>query len=215
MCANFLAGKNVLLVDCETTGLITPYCKHPAAIDYPPIKNNKAYDGARIVSIAWTTISTADWSPDTMKTNYKLRKIESFVHGAEKIHGLTEEMLNTVGVTFEELLTVHGLEDAISQADTVVAHNALFDILILANECHRAARPQLAAKLNNIARSGQYFCTLTAARKMYPSTYNLNLYSFYEKLHNGKKSEFIAHNAHEDLMCMAKCLKLILASDRV
>lgn len=155
-----LIGKNVLIIDIETTGLPE---KKPGSdkISYYNYTDNEKYRTSRIVQISWAYLedfdNTKDYD-DSVKTI--IRKPRDFNKiPTHKMHGVTIEKAIAEGTMLSKILNKEGLGTAIMKCDIILGHNILFDLNILLNECHRLKFKNKVEKMSTIMDNKQYFCT--------------------------------------------------------
>ena len=135
----------IFVFDTETTGLLD--FKKPADDPAQPrlaslaiIKADLVYDTWQIVSETRTLVRPDGWvmPPDV----------------AEKVHGLTQEVLERDGGPVGDALNL--FEEAVNEGRVAVAHNAQYDAKLLRGENRRAGRDDLFERTPNI-------CTMRAA----------------------------------------------------
>ena len=138
-----------LVFDLETTGL-------PRGRDKPPT-DLEAYADARVLQIAYV-VCDEGWNPVSDAVSRIVRPDGFLVRGVE-IHGITPERAYAEGVPFDT--AVEGFFQELAAADFVYAHNASFDVPVLASELHRRAQPQLGQALADAG--GRIRCTMLAS----------------------------------------------------
>ena len=189
----------VLVFDTETSGLPTRrgYDK------YFSYTESKHYDTCRIVSICWKLYE----DENLVSSQYFIIKPNNFeidnTSKACEINGITQEIADKEGVLIEDMFVE--LHRDLYKAETIVAHNILFDQHILLSELHRLKRQDLI----HIFESKELYCTMNKSKDLlripmkygnYKSPKLIELYEFLFK--TGFEG---AHNAEADVEACAKC----------
>lgn len=158
-----LIGKNVLILDLETTGFPVTNEKYTDGKEkYHNPKKSDKYDNSRIVSIAYMYIPKFTFNklknlnqPDI---KYFLRKPKDFFEIANAhIHGISYENALKNGVKLGAIL--NEMSDIFTDCDYVVGHNILFDSFILLNEMWRLNFVDDFEKFQDTINNGKYVCT--------------------------------------------------------
>lgn len=197
---------SVILLDVETTGW--PASKNPelAFGTYPPHTDTHKYDAARIVQICFMVCDK----------DLNISSVHSFIvdsHGLFKIpnsfiHGITDEISTTqgtdLGLVMSELMAV------LAQADTVVAHNANFDVSVLKAELYRSGNTGM---LDELSRK-QVVCSMKECKVIVNAQWcgdvkNPNLVELYKFA--TKKVIKKTHNAEYDVRNMHEALQIMLS----
>ena len=191
-----------LVFDIETTGLIK--CKKFNV--YPDFKDNKEYDNARIVQIAWVLLDKKYNTID--KKNYIIRR-DGFDIPNTSFHGITNVISDIKGTKFE--IVMMDFADALARADMIIAHNILFDYNVLVNHMYRYDLQYV----HSLFIKKQKFCTSQKSAELlklrmpfyasyfkYPSLQELYSYYFKQKIVG-------AHNAEIDASATTKCFVLL------
>lgn len=200
-----LRNKRCLIIDTETSGL--PMCrpKMPKHMKYPNPRFAIAYEGARLLSLAYsnTTIGNGpvDFNRDNahfIRNNSDLKKS---LYQTNK-----DKFADNTGAPIREILDA--VQVQINLCDYIVGHNVLFDINIIAHEAFLLEHPLYQTLMSKMA-SVEYFCTMDAAARMGIDARNLQLSEVYNFMNDGaefsnQKLEF--HDAMDDV----KATKLIL-----
>lgn len=176
--------------DTETTGL-----PQRSGFQYASPKNLEAYDTSRIVSISW--IVTQQQKVVTQAT-FKIQP-DGFTipEDATKIHGITQEDAMTYGCPIQNVF--EHLRDILPLCNTIVAHNAAFDIHILKSEMFRYGETDLV----KIMSKANVVCTMKKGKlvlniKTYPKLAALYKALYDEDIQN-------AHDAQYDTFYCYKC----------
>ena len=155
-------GKNILVYDVETTGLPARTEGFTTGRDqYHDYRDNSKYDSSRLVQIAWyykENFNKKNINSDEIKTFIRKPKDFSKIENS-KFHGVTYEMAKKDGVKLSKILKEKGLAEAIYNCDYIIAHNALFDVHILLNECHRLKFKKITKKINQLLDNDKIICT--------------------------------------------------------
>lgn len=188
---------SALIFDIETTGL-PDRCGNRF---YPYYELNR-YDSARIVSIAFKS---------EKEERYFIIQ-PSFPINNSHIHGITYEMAQEQGVSFQSVIDY--LISIIDQVDILVAHNIDFDYNILLSELHRSC-PHNGSPFQEIIyklKQKKQYCTMKESIMVCKIKNQFGKYKYpklIELYQHFFKDTFEAHNALEDTRATAKCyLKL-------
>lgn len=206
-----LIGKNVLILDTETTG----FPKRIGFNGYIDYRINSAYDSSRIVQIAWAFVE--DFSKEKLQNisiDVFVRKpIDFYSIPNSDIHGINYQEAIKKGLPLSKILNNKGLSYAIQKADIIIAHNAGFDVNILLNELHRIKFTTSIKALLRIKSSG-LICTGELGRNIckIPQRCEYKMprleelyYHFYHK--DPEKG----HDAYADVSTLVKIIIAMLA----
>lgn len=154
-------GKNVLIIDLETTGIPERKPNSPNDItEYYDYTDNSKYDNSRIVEIAWHNIDNFSLEQLRVKRMHSyVIKPSNFTIGNEKYHGISNEYAEIVGKDFKDVIINLGFGSALDNADYIVAHNAYFDVAILRNELYRIKSNVTLGNLNKLIENNRIICT--------------------------------------------------------
>ena len=208
---NELLGKNILVFDTETTGLpkfkkATDEPSNGLSNGYHHYKCNIMYDSSRIVSIGWILIKDFDYNKINYNViNENIIKPSGFIISKEitLIHGISHEYASENGTSLAYIINKCGLGNAIMKADYLVAHNCLFDLHILLNECYRIKFKQCEEKLKKMLDNEKYLCTLKFSRSCLNLKKN-NLGAIYHNFYN--EDPVVVHSAKADVDTLLKIL---------
>jgi DNA polymerase III epsilon subunit-like protein len=122
---------NAIVVDTETTGF-------PTSRDANPL-NNDHFVKCRMLSVSWCVVDCVTGA--VVKDAQTLVCIpgETWIHGAEHIHGFSEEFIRANGVPLSEAMNTILADIRKHNVDTLVAHNVTFDANVLINSASRCA----------------------------------------------------------------------------
>lgn len=164
---NKLINKKILFLKIETTGLpeMQDNMEKPEEIYYPFNYENK-YDAARIIQIGWSYVDKMTKDFDSSKYDIKeiIRKPYLFEISKESIdvHGLT--MVDAMdGMTLNKIMNGPFGKNLLA-CDYIVAHNAFFDVSILASELYRIKFNKVLNKLQNLIQTKKIICVGQLAR---------------------------------------------------
>jgi DNA polymerase III epsilon subunit-like protein len=120
---------NAIVVDTETTGFPTSRTPNPLNSDH--------FVKCRMLSVSWCVVDCVTGA--VVKDAQTLVCIpgETWVHGAEHIHGLSEAFVRANGVSLLETMHTILTDIRTHNVDTLVAHNVTFDANVLINSAHR------------------------------------------------------------------------------
>lgn len=177
-----------LFFDTETTGLPKNWRAPVTDTDNWP----------RLVQLAWLS-----YDKDGNKTGDGdlIVKPDGFIIPADasRVHGITTERAFAEGRPLREVL--ERFEEAIAEAESLVAHNIGFDEKVIGAELYRAEMPDLLSSKHKICtmEGSKEFCKLEG-----PYGYKWpRLSELHIKLFGDNFSE--AHNARADIEATAKC----------
>lgn len=183
----------VLVFDVETTGLPTKW--------NPPVNEQQWWP--YIVQFSWIIYNIEKNKVEITKDKFiKLEKGMKIPEESTKIHGITNETMNLVGISIKNVLS--DFINDLKKAEVVIAHNLKFDKSMVMVECNR----------NNldVHFEKQEFCTMLYGEKMCGLT-RVNKYgrtvSKYPKLielHN-KLFGYEPTNLHNSLYDIVVCLR--------
>lgn len=198
-----LRNKRCLIIDTETSGL--PMCrpKMPKHKKYPNPKFAIAYEGSRLLSLAYICVddNIAD-SAHFIRNNSDLKK--SFYQTNK------DKFADGVGVKVREILDA--VQAKVQWCDYIVGHNILFDINIIAHEAFLLEHPLYQILMDKMA-AVEYFCTMEAATRMGIDAKNLQLIEVYNYMNEGsnfsnQKLKF--HDAMDDALATKLIMERII-----
>lgn len=183
-------GKKVLLFDLETIGLPTSRGFNR----FYPYTENRHYDSARIVQLAYCTFTLGDSEESDLELFNFYRAPDKFQVSPEsfRIHGLSQPFLEERGIHFDAIMD-SGFTEALVNCDWIISHNIEFDFNILCNELHRAGRKIPAEWRQKLACT----CRMTDFTR---------LGVLYEAL-VGQSNNLDFHNARSDVLALYRILK--------
>ena len=119
-----------------------------------------------------------------------------------KIHNITNEIANTKGIDFSTIICDRGFGKALMDCDFIIAHNAYFDVFIIANELYRLGLTKYSNKLLNMINNHKIICSMLLHKKITGKITNLsNLYKYYYN-----KLPDHTHNASDDVDILSKII---------
>ncbi len=196
----------ILIFDTETTGLPNWHIKGPKWYKSWPY----------IVQLSWILYNIDD---NTYKKGDYIIKLPLKVTIPEesiKIHGITNEIMNTKGVNFMKALSSFLIH--LQEADFIIAHNLDFDKKMMLAEFERRNMVNHFNLIKGIdyctMRNSEKLCGLTKInpvsglrRSKFPRLYELHYFLFKEILIN-------LHNSYNDVLACLRCYyKLIYDED--
>lgn len=147
-----LPSKGILFLDIETNGL--PVTSKGA---YPPPSDLSAYEAARVVKVSASLCDIR-----TLKETDAFSLIvkpDGFTINNSEFHGVTEEIARKRGVAFDAVS--EKLQHMLQNCVAVTAHNAAFDVAVLASEIHRRGSTALAERLLSV----KALCTMELTKE--------------------------------------------------
>jgi DNA polymerase III epsilon subunit-like protein len=199
----------ILVFDTETTGL--PRKKKyygPATYTgsfiggaYHNYVLSKNYDSSRIVQIAAVLYKYDKNSFVYCDSKCFKIKPRGFVISNSHMHGITHQDAVENGVEFNEAIAK--LSPYVEQASLVVAHNAAFDINVLAAEMYRHRMINEINKFFAVPK----FCTCQFSKKLYGKMLKLSV--LYKTL-TKKENPYQQHDALGDCLALGDCVNEML-----
>ena len=176
-----------LVVDVETTGL-------PG--NYKSYKQLKAFENARVVSIAWQCL---DEQLHVTKSVCFVVKPDGFSIplASENIHGISMQVATRNGTCFRETAGI--LMNDLKRADSIVGHNLRFDVNVIRSELYRHRMHSVLHELNK----KKQFCTMLMGKKTYCLPKFPKLGELYSLVTSMPMQH--AHNAMFDVIHCATC----------
>lgn len=191
-----LSHPYILFIDTETTG-------KPADWDAPVSDVEK---WPHIVQVAWI-IADSDGKEVAAHNYYIEARDYSIRKKAERIHGISEEMANQLGVTRKEALKAL-YKDLKRYKPLIVGHFIKLDLHMLQAGFNRAG-------LKNILRDYSVFCTMMATseymhlnHRNYPQLGELYQMLFKKRMEN-------EHDAEGDARAVASCFFELVRREEV
>jgi len=188
--------KHFLVFDTETTGL-------PIERDGDP---NDISNWPRVIQLSWIIL---DSDFDLVKTeNHFINPQELIPDDAIKIHGITNEYIQENGKSYEEVLELF-LED-LETTQILVAHNLDFDVPIIDAELLRLGKKRRLHRKRKLCtqRYGIGYSQIFGERRKFPSLPFLCTLKY-----GGRESDFVSHNAMQDVILTAKIFQGIVECD--
>ena len=186
-------GKNILILDLETSGLISNISK---ADEY---WNNNIFDSCRIIEIGYYHNSNFNKDTNNIEIHNYVRKPSNFNNISEEsvsIHNITLDYALNNGYTFSKIL-LHNLYDILNCIDIFISHNTKFDFNILLNELYIIKQFKTINRLINIKKNKNVICTCrVSGYKRLPYLYN-NIFL---------KDPIISHRAGDDVKTLIEIL---------
>lgn len=200
---------SVILFDLETSGL--PDIQNPKLKfgEFPLYTSTSKYDSARIVQIAYMV---CDKDLNMLSIHQSIINSHGlFKINFSEIHHITDEVSTSHGRDLD--LVLSEFMAVLTEADTLVAHNAAFDVNVLKAELHRSGNNVMLHELNRkqVVDTMQECMVVVNARRCWNDQQVLKppklaeLYQFATA-----KVMQDAHDAEHDVRNMHEALKIML-----
>jgi DNA polymerase III epsilon subunit-like protein len=182
----------IIVFDTETNGLPKTWSASSRDVKNWP----------EIVQIAWQQFTPS--GKKIAEHNYLIQNTNGFEmdKGAQKVHGITAEMMAKDGVDINYVLNIFC--DALEITTDVVAHNINFDKKVIKAEMHRAGKDKALSEFERMNKlctmmGSTKYCGIKGARGVkWPK-----LEELHQKLFNAPVEN--AHDALGDVTATAKC----------
>ncbi len=178
-----------LIIDVETTGIPIGRDAHYSDLE--------KYANARIVQL---TFMLCDDDYNEISLQDYIIKADNFSIENSHIHGITDE-ISANGVQLEYVMQQYKI--MLSQCDTIIAHNAKFDINVIKSELVRRELFDIIDMMD----SKQIACTMMSTKELvniknkygikFPSLAELYYYLFHCQLENAHNSKYDVINLHK------------------
>jgi DNA polymerase III epsilon subunit-like protein len=182
--------KYIIVMDCETTGLIGQYGAHP----HP----NNLNLFPRIVQFSWG-LYTEDGEQVAIK-DFIIEPDGWTMNGSDRIHGISQERALTEGVDIKGVLNEFK-NDIENNCLKLVCHNVDFDKVVVASEFVRANIPLTEVATYCTMKETADFCKLYPRKRGQYKWPKLD--ELYRKCFNAELEN--AHNSYYDVINCAKC----------
>lgn len=209
--------KLKLILDVETTGLPNRYLATGLKLPFgqsPDPKDLKKYDSARVIQF---TMLLCDEKFNALEEkDFIIKKTPEINIKNSHIHGITNEISLSSGIPFPDV--ANEFFALLVRADTIIAHNADFDINVIKSELYRYSLDDIYKEMElkrivctmkettnmlNIIRNGFYSPKAPSLKELYEfvmnepiqnqhnSLYDVrNLHKIVKTLHDGKDERF-------------------------
>ena len=178
------AGKRLLFVDIETSGLPMARKSVRRFDKYVSPDINIAYDKSRLLSMSIISDSTTTWYRNTSDLTDDAYTTNKGKYGNMTKHTITQLLSESL---------VH-----FKKCDYAIGHNVLFDLHIIANEFHRAGDKDGYAIVMAIINESRYFCTLMMAKMIGIDDKDIDLKSMVERF-TSNSSTYKFHESCDDV----------------
>jgi DNA polymerase III epsilon subunit-like protein len=178
-----------LIIDVETTGIPIGRDAHYSDLE--------KYANARIVQL---TVMLCDDEYNEISLQDYIVKADNFRIENSHIHGITDE-ISANGVQLEYVMQQYKI--MLSQCDTIIAHNAKFDINVIKSELVRKELFDIV----DLIDTKQIVCTMMSTKELvniknkygikFPSLAELYYYLFDCQLENAHNSKYDVINLHK------------------
>lgn len=179
----------VITFDTETTGLPLPKLPYGK---YHKWWETRHYDSARLLELSWS-VRQSDGSPVREKSY--LVKPAGWSVAATEIHGITQDAADRNGIPVDRVL-LEFMKD-LHTCEYRVAHNAPFDVNVIASELYRLKKYDIAKHFATLT----FQCTMVGGKVRYGK--NLKLAVLHENLFKEKFAG--AHRAAADVAACERC----------
>ena len=190
-----------LIFDTETTGL-------PECIGYgifPDYKKIKKYSNARVIQVSYI-LTNNDFQK--IEESDVIIKRDNFEINNSQFHGVTNEMSDSTGITFEEF--AEQFSNTLDCVTTIIAHNIDFDLNVLRSEMYRYRLFECLHKFE----TKKIICSMKLTKNIVKATFKSgtglkdpNLKELY-RYATGKEMEN-HHNSLYDTINLYNALKII------
>lgn len=170
-----ITGKRVLILDFETTGLLSDQKS------FYKYNDHNLYKDCRVIEVGFYYTPNFDNEMDNVLIYNYLRKPTDFTQispNAEAVHGISFEKIMNEGIEFKLILDSHLLY-ILNNIDIFISHNTSFDFYVLLNELARLNHWKTIKNLLAIKNANNVICTCRASgykklNKLYNDLFNEN-----------------------------------------
>lgn len=195
---------SIIMFDLETTGL--PSRDGLRFGEYHNYTDTSKYDEARIVQVSYM-VCDGDLNQLSMHDAIINSKGEFKITNSH-IHGITDQMSMDSGLDFIHVMA--DFETALTSADTIMAHNADFDVNVLKAELFRRG---MNSALDELCTK-RVVCTMKASKTVVNAmnAYNRLKFPTLRELYEfaTKKHLQSAHDSRHDVLNMHEAVKLLV-----
>lgn len=151
-----------LIFDTETTGFPQgmKLGTFPSPVEY------QNYDTSRLIEFGYALI---DQNLEIISKDSYLIQIDVEIPNSN-IHGITNDDVKN-GISLPDFLDI--LEKLLSSVESLIGHNLIFDINVLAAECYRSDRNELGSLLLNFVTCSKIEDTMRLGMKLIQSQLNV------------------------------------------
>jgi DNA polymerase III epsilon subunit-like protein len=201
ICNNILISDMHVIFDLETTGLLPKVKSCGGRSRIASFKSTNSYKNTRIVSIAWIVLNK---KLEEMERHYYVIKPSIKIPDeAIRIHGISNEHAKSHGVELLEVLQT--LEKNFNECENIVAHNFLFDKMVLLSELYRHKAMTCIDSMFRL----RHYCTMINGQKCMKTGKFPKLSALYEHLFDEELTN--AHNALDDTIHCCRCYKVLIS----
>lgn len=195
-------NMRILVIDIETNGLPISYVSAKKQNGFTNLRllNELRFEECRAIEVAMIIV---DFENDVATVKYEWTSLvsQNVPISNSDIHGITEQDVKNDGVHMDVVL--EELSNQLDLVDTIVAHNADFDLQVLASECKRHGWLSLLERIDDKS----VVCTMLLGYKTLKLPRWPKLVNLYERLSLQKATR--AHRALDDCrMCLTCYNKL-------
>lgn len=187
-----------LFLDTETTGL--PDTHNLRWGVYPYYKNLDKYSNARIVQFSML-ITDKQFKFEDVK-DYIIKR-EGFDITNEKFHGITNDISDNTGVSFDTV-AVEIFYEQLKKVSHIIAHNVAFDVGVIKSELYRKNLHYIIDEIDKKT----LLCTMKHMKQILkiinqygnyknPSLNEIYKYNFNKDVENAHNSLYDVYNLHK------------------
>jgi DNA polymerase III epsilon subunit-like protein len=194
-----------LFLDTETSGL--PDTHNLRWGVYPDYKNIKKYSNARIVQFS---MLITDKKYNFIDVKDYIIKREGFEIANEQFHGITNDMSDSLGVSFETV-AVEIFYEKLKKVSHIIAHNVAFDVGVIKSELYRRNLQYIIDEIDKKT----LLCTMKHMKPILkiinqygnyknPSLNEIYKFNFNKDIENAHNSLYDVYNLHKVVEHMYK-----------
>lgn len=194
-----------LFLDTETTGL--PDTHNLRWGEYPYYRKLDKYSNARIVQFS---MLITDNKYNFVDVKDYIIKREDFDITNEKFHGITNEISDNLGVSFD-VVAVEIFYENLKKVSHIIAHNVAFDVGVIKSELYRRNLQYIIDEIDKKT----LLCTMKHMKPILkiinqygnyknPSLNEIYKYNFNKDVENAHNSLYDVYNLHKVVKHMYK-----------
>ena len=194
-----------MFIDTETSGL--PDTHNLRWGVYPYYKHLDKYANARIVQ--FSMLITDNQFNDKEVKDFIIKR-DGFDIANEKFHGITNEISDTIGVSFDTV-AIDIFYELLKKVSHIIAHNVAFDVGVIKSELYRRGLKYIIEELDKKT----LLCTMKHMKPILkiinpygnyknPSLNEIYKYNFNKDVENAHNSLYDVYNLHKVVEHMYK-----------